>query len=233
MDLVYTLPINQTTLTKSTIIDIIVYHRITLTKQKGKESEMRETLSIIAGILFVIGFVPYVIAILRKETKPEKATWIIWATLDSLTLAGMYYEETVNGQIVGAVLGVWIVVFFAMKYGTPGWTLLDKACLMGAVIGIALWQIFSDPLFGIMTSLVVVSLGSIPTFVSAWEDPSKENKLAWVIFWVSSVLAVITIPHWTLEDAAQPITFCVVESIMMYILFSRNQKTISKTSVKI
>lgn len=66
---------------------------------------MKETLSVLAGLLFIAGFIPYIRAILRKETKPAKASWIIWASLDTITIAGMYAKDTVNGQILGAVIG--------------------------------------------------------------------------------------------------------------------------------
>jgi hypothetical protein len=180
---------------------------------------MKTILSVIAGLLFVAAFFPYIRAIMRKETKPAKTSWLIWASLDTITLAGMFFKDTVNGQILGAVLGAWIVAALAMKYGTPGWTKLDKCCLGGAVLGIVLWQVFNDPVFGIVTSSGVVFLGSIPTLTSAWQDPGRENKLAWTIYWASCVCAVIAIPRWTLADAAQPISFFAIESTMMYILF--------------
>ncbi len=170
---------------------------------------MKEALSVAAGILFIIGFVPYIRAILHGA-KPAKASWLIWASLDTITLAGMYAKNTVNGQIIGAVIGAWIIAGLALKHGTAGWTKLDKFCLGGAVIGILLWQGFSSPVLGIVTSVSVVFLGSFPTFVSAWKDNSRENKLAWTIFWASCVCAVIAIPRWTLADTAQPITFFVI-----------------------
>lgn len=182
---------------------------------------MKEALSYLSGVIFCLAFVPYVRAIVRKETKPSKSTWIIWAILDTVTLVGMYFEDSVNGQIVGAVIGSWVVVVLALKYGVPGWTKLDKLCLAGAILGVVLWKAFSSPMLGILTSLSVVFIGSTPTFESAWKDPSREDKLAWVTFWISCVLAVIAIPEWTLKDAAQPITFTVIETIMMYILFVR------------
>jgi hypothetical protein len=180
---------------------------------------LKQTLSLIAGILFIAGFVPYIRAILKRETKPAKASWIIWATLDSITLVGMYFKGTINGQIVWAVMGAWIVAALALKFGTPGWTKLDKFCLFGAVLSIVLWKAFNDPIFGIMTSLSVVFIGAIPTFASAWKDPGCEDRLAWTIFWISCVCAVIAIPNWTLADASQPLTFFTIETVMMYILY--------------
>ena len=193
---------------------------------------MKDMFSVLAGLLFIAAFVPYIRSILKKETKPAKASWIIWASLDTITLTGMFFKEAVNGQILGAIFGAWIVVVLTLKYGIPGWTKLDKFCLGGAILGIILWQIFSDPTFGIMTSLSVVFLGSIPTFMSAWKYPSRENKLAWIIFWVSCIFALIAIPRWTLADAAQPITFFAIETIMMYILFV-HPRMLANSKIKI
>jgi hypothetical protein len=136
----------------------------------------------------------------------------------------MIAKKTVNGQIVGAVIGAWVVGILAMKFGTPGWKKLDKFCLVGAVLGIVLWVIFKNPVFGIITSLGVVFIGAIPTFVAAWKRPQDENRTAWTIFWLSCVFAVIAIPRWTLEDAAQPLTFFLIESVMMYLLFLRRRR---------
>jgi len=193
---------------------------------------MKSIFSVIAGLLFIGAFIPYILAILRDKhlppgaegkTEPSKVTWIIWASLDSIVLVGMYFKETINGQIIGAVLGAWIVVIFAVRYGESKWSKLDKWCLGGAVLGIFLWKIFKEATFGIMISLGVIFIGFIPTLKSAWKDPGREDKLAWTIFWTSCVYAVLAIPKWTLADAAQPITFFVIETIMMYILYIRHR----------
>ena len=190
----------------------------------------QRVLSVVSGIFFLVAFVPYIIAILRKQTKPAKVSWIIWASLDSITLAGMAVQGTLNYQILGAVCGAWIVTVLAVKFGTKGWTKLDKFALLGAVLGIVLWKSFSSATLGILTSSIVVIVGSFPTFTSAWHDPSKENKLAWTLMFTSCVLALFVVPKWDLDNAAQPVAFTIIETTMVLILWIRPHCMVSRIS---
>ena len=192
---------------------------------------LKNTLSVLAGVLVVLGYAPYIRAILKRQTKPSKASWIIWATLDLITIIAMFVKHTVNGQIVGAVAGSWVVVALAIKYGTPGWTKLDKFCLGGSALGIALWLAFSSPVLCLMTSQSVVVIASFPTFASSWRSPSAESRLGWTCWWLSCVLATIAIPHWTLMDAFQPLAWSAIETTMMFILFVRPRLMKRRTSV--
>lgn len=178
-------------------------------------------ISVLAGALCVAGFIPYIYSIFRKETKPAKASWIIWSILDITILLGMYYENAVNGYIAGCVIGATIIALLSLKYGSPGWAGMDKFCLIGAVIGIALWQTFNDPILGIITSCVIGFIGSMPTFKSAWEDPERENKFAWTVWWISCILGVIAIPKLSIVDALPPFTFLTVQTIIVFIIFVR------------
>ncbi len=181
----------------------------------------KNILSVLAGMLFLAAYIPYIRTILKKQTQPAKASWIIWAALDSIAFAGMLMKHAVNGLIVGAMCGSWTVAVLGLKYGEAGWSMLDKLCFGGAVLGIALWKVFRSPDLGIMTSLSVMFLGAVPTFVSAWQDPSKENRTAWTMFFSSCVVAMLAIPAATLADAAQPTIFLVTNLIMVGILYLR------------
>ncbi len=178
-------------------------------------------LSILAGLLYIVAYVPYIRAIVRKEAQPAKASWIIWASLDTITLAGMIAKHALNGLIVGALVGAWTVVVLALKHGKSGWTRLDKFCLGGAVLGLVLWGVSGNPTFGIVTSLTVMFVGSFPTFVSAWKDPGNENRTAWTIFFVSCIVAMLAVPEWTVANTAQPIAFLAIEGVMMFILYAK------------
>lgn len=177
-------------------------------------SESQPFWTVLSGVFFAMGFIPYVCG----EIKLAKASWIVWASLDSIVLAGMFVQGTVNGQILGAVIGSCVVAVLALKYGMPGWTKLYKLCLVGAGLSIALWWVFSNPILGIVASLSVIFLRSIPIFVSTWQNPTREDDLTWFVFWLSSLAAVFAIPAWTVADAAQPITFFIIGAVMRYLL---------------
>jgi len=168
---------------------------------------MTDVFSNLAGVLMVVGFIPYIITTLLKQTKPTKASWLIWLVLDTIALAEMYAEDTVNPQIIGAVIGVGIIAILSLKFGKPGWTWVEKWCLVGAGLGMALWYASGDPLLAIIISMIIVFLGGIPTFMFGWEKPHEEAKAMWIIHWVSGICAFIGMPAWTLEDSLQPITF--------------------------
>jgi hypothetical protein len=206
---------------------------------------MKDIFNALAFILIIVAFIPYAKAVWRDrnipsgtpgKTEPSKASWIIWVALDIITAIGMYMKGSLNGQITAAVIGGSMVAVLAMKFGTSDWTRLDKGCLAGAFLGIILWKVFGDAVAGIITCQVVMFIGSLPTFSSAWKDPGRENKTAWTLFWLSCVSALIAIPGLTLEilfkepvkffldhlsDTAQPVTFFIIETIVVGILLVR------------
>jgi len=182
---------------------------------------LKNTLSVLAGIIWVVAFIPYIISILSHKTKPMKVSWIIWLTIDYITFFGMMAKHSLNGQMIGVVSGGTIVLVLALIYGDRGWTKLDKWCLGGAVSGVILWQVFKDPNVGIAAALTVGLIGSFPTVVSAWRDPSRENRLAWTLFVVSCVFAILAIPQWTFQDAAQPIAFLIIDAMVAFVLYFR------------
>ena len=180
---------------------------------------MQQTLSLVSGILFVLGFFPYILGILKKTAVPSKASWIIWAALDVITIYSMWLENCINGQIVGAVIGAMIVAILSLSYGKSGWTTLDKVCICGAIAGIAIMMF--NPQAALLVSLFTMILGALPTFSDAWCTPEKMGKAAWIVWLFSCWCAMCSIPHWTIEDAAQPITFLFNNSVMIYLVFVR------------
>ena len=180
---------------------------------------MRWYLSQLAGIIFLIGFIPYIAAIVKHQTQPMKATWLIWMSLDGLTLAGMYAKQSVSGQIVGAFAGACLVFLLSLKYGKPGWTKIDGWTLAGAIVGVGLWWAFDSPVLGILMAQLTGLVVATPTFMNVWHRPQDESRFGWCFFWASCIPALIAIPALSWEHTLQPLGFLTGNTIMMYLLF--------------
>ncbi len=173
----------------------------------------------IGGVLMCAALVRYAIPIIQKKTRPVIASWAIWAGLDALTALGMYKAGTLNPQIAAAAGGAGVILLLAIRFGKSGWTQIDKICFMVGLAAIAGWYFSGNPTVAVSLSLLAVLIGCIPTFVSAMEDASREDKLAWVLVGASSAFTVASITHWTFNDAAQPLTFLGSQAVMLWILY--------------
>lgn len=179
--------------------------------------DYKQIFSITAGVLILVSYIPYIISIFRGLTKPTKSTWICILALDGLMLASMVAKDTVNGQIIGAWIGVWITLALSFRYGVPGWQKTDTICLVIAGIGALCWVIQKDAIFGMIGSTVGYFVSYVPTCLSAYKDPSREDGLAWFICFVSCIFALFAIPVWTFAYAIQPVSFFITEGAMVYL----------------
>lgn len=145
---------------------------------------MAATAGFLAGILSLAAYVPYVLAILRRETKPNRASWFIWLVV-SLIIALSYRDagaDYASIMPVAYAVGSTVVAALSLKLGTGGWTTFDRICLTGAGIGLVMWMIFDSPMSALLINLLLNLLGTLPTMRKAYYQPESENRLAWTLF---------------------------------------------------
>ena len=176
--------------------------------------------SILAGLLFLFAFFPYVRSIVVGKTVPKKVTWLIWALNDVIVLSGMFLTGKVNGLIVGATLGAVIVFCLSIKKGENGWDVRDKLCVTISLMAIV-GSFFSTKNVGIALSLSALFIAAWPMYVSAWKCPEKEDAKSWVIFNTANLFGVLAISSMTFASVAPPVMFVVIDSTMLYLLLVR------------
>lgn len=175
----------------------------------------------VSGVLCFIAFLPYVLAIARGQTVPSPVSWAIWASVDTLALLAMRKERAMSGQLTGAVAGAWIITILALIFGRSAMGTVEWLSISGAVAGIILWQRTGNAVFAIICAQIAVLAGAIPTFVGAYNDPSQEDAVAWSIWFVSCICALLAIKKWDIANALQPLTFAVVETVMVVLVIIR------------
>jgi len=182
--------------------------------------DMHSGLSILSGVLILVGFGFYVRSCWRGETVPTKSTWLVLGVLDSITLAGLVVESIdhgknlVNGQILASAFVGWASFVLACFFGKSGWPLKERMCLLGAGIALTAWAISGSATLGVIMSLVAMVLGAIPMLMSTIENPSSEDSTTWMIYAVSCFAALGGIREWTMAEGSQVLAFTIIEVTM-------------------
>ena len=175
----------------------------------------------ISGMLFFLGFAPYIWAILNHQTFPSPVSWAIWASVDTLALLAMKKKKAASGQLTGAVAGAWVITVLALIFGKATMGSIEWISIIGAIAGIILWQKTGNEILMIVCSQVAVFIGAIPTFIGAYANPSQEDPIAWSIWLASCICALIAIPKWDIANALQPLTFTTIETIVVILVVIR------------
>lgn len=180
-----------------------------------------EELETLSAVLLLVGFLPYIIAILRKKTRPTRATWIAWAVADSLLAYALYQKGELSGQMIGACIGVGIVLLLSIWRGRPGWKLGDKICLGGTLAGLAVMLLLPEGDSHIYIMAAAMFVAGVPTVFTVIEDYREEDLISW-IFWAAScvpaLMALGPFEEWTPVGSAQELSFALLDIPMVALL---------------
>jgi len=190
------------------------------------ETDFHKLIGEVAGVIALAAFVPYIWSILKHRTRPNRASWVIWAVLGVLLLAS-YHSS-------GATTTIWIPVTYAimptvvfilsLKYGVGGYNYLDAVCLTGAALGLLLWKITNTPEVALYLNIFVDALGFLPTFKKAYLQPASESRPAWVIGASATTINLLAINSWQWSIALYPIYLAVFNSAVAVMLLGLNRE---------
>jgi hypothetical protein len=186
------------------------------------------TLGIVAGILGLAGYIPYIISVVLGKTRPERATWFIWTLVGGL-LAFSYLYAGDHNTIwlpLGYFVGPFIVAILSIWYGYSTWSKLDTLCVTAALISVIPWFLSSNAIFTLLLNVGIDAMGAIPTVIKTYHEPETEDCTAWVIFLAANTLQVVAIQEWNFA-ATYPIYLFVLALFMVaFILKGKFKKTV-------
>lgn len=183
-------------------------------------------IGIVAGFLSLLGFVPYLFTIYQGKTRPNRATWSIWAIVGIILSTSYYSSGAVDTLWVPAcsAIGHVLIAILAFKYGEGGWNRFDRVCLLGSGISLFLWWRFSSPVIALSINIVIDFLGALPTIRKSYYEPKTEDPLTWMIFLAAHTLNLFAINHWSFALSAYPLyLFSVTSTIVVLLLRPKRQ----------
>ena len=188
--------------------------------------DVKAVLGLVDGIIALLAYVVYIISIFKGGSKPNRATWWIWAFM-GIVLAISYHSS-------GAVNTIWVpyvefigplsIALLSIKYGEGGLNnKTDLVCLVGAVFSIILWIIFNNPVVALVTNLVITSFAVTPTIKKSYLRPEGEDFWAWFGTGVADSLNMFAVEKFTFAILVYPIYMFISDFIIIFILLLRKK----------
>ena len=189
--------------------------------------EFRRYVGILAGVLTIIEFVPYIYSILKGKTKPERATWFIWSLVTAIGLASFYSSGAREAiwVLVAYVVATIIVSLLSIRYGVGGWTVFDRIIILSCGLCLFIWWITGSALIALAMTITIDALAALPTVRKTYYHPETEDRLAWVISLSASGLNLLAVEKWDFAHASYPIyLFIMIGVITELILRPRHRR---------
>jgi len=185
----------------------------------------KEILSIIAIVLTLMAFVPYIRAIFHGTIRPHVFSWVIWGATTFLAfLAQLEDRGGVGAWPIGVSGSITIFIAFLayLKRADVTITKTDWLFFVAALSSLPLWYFTSDPLWAVVLLTTIDVLGFGPTVRKAYRFPYSESLLFFGLFTVRNLLVMMAFENHSVTTLLFPAvigTVCVL--LMMMIAYRR------------
>jgi len=176
--------------------------------------------------------IPYIIYfrdILRKKTKPERASWLIWSVLGSIAFFSQLAKGASNSLWMPGLqtIGVTTIFILSLFYGIGGLTKRDIIALLIALLGLLLWFATKEAALALFIVMGVDAVGSYLTIVKGYEDPESETLSSWFYFSASGIFSALSVGQLNFILLSYPLYIFVVNAVTAgAILLGKNGQSV-------
>ncbi len=178
---------------------------------------------IIGGIFSIIALIPYIVGILQKRVKPNRASWIIW-NVTNLILLASYFSVGARPTIflpIIYLINTLTVLILSYHYGFSSWSRLDYISLTISGISLVIWILTENPLLALLMNLVMDAVAYLPTIKKSYLEPLSESNTAWLLFFLGSFFNLFAINSMSFGIMIYPIFNIVTNGILVTVLFRK------------
>ena len=182
--------------------------------------QIQELLGQLAGVISLLGFVPYIVEIVQGKTHPNRATWWIWTVVGAM-LCGSYYASGARHTLwvpVSYVIGPLVTALLSLKYGEGGWEPFDRNCLGASLLSLVVWWLARSPLVALVANIGIDLLGALPTIRKSYREPESESLLSWIVFLVADALNLCAIGSWSVATSLYPLYLFTLAAVLVVLM---------------
>ena len=160
----------------------------------------KTTLSIIAILMTVAGFVPYLRGIWRGCVKPHVFSWLIWGMATLLVFFAQRHDHAGVGAWptgVSALLTSTVALLAYRKHADVSINAKDWLFLCIALMALPAWFITQDPLLAVIIMTGVDIAGFGPTLRKAYHHPHSEALSFYVVLVLRNLMILLALENYS------------------------------------
>jgi len=191
-----------------------------------QEIDIKLILAIIASVITIVAYVPYIKDIFAGKTKPHAYSWLIWAMTQGVATVAVVHGGGSFGAMSLAI-GTLLVIFIfllSLKYGTKDITKSDGLALIAAFLVIIIWWLFSSPYLAVIMVIIIDSIGFIPTLRKTFNDPMSETLSFWIAMVVVDILILTSNAEYNFLTMAYPIMLFILNFMVVILIINKTGK---------
>jgi hypothetical protein len=153
------------------------------------------TIGLIAAVIEVAQSIPYYISILKGRTRPQRATYGIWAAIEVIGISSYIASGATTTKWVPLISAFNSLAVFGLsfKYGMGGSSKLDIFSLSLAGSAITLWIVTGNPVLAVYMSVLAGIIGYIPTIRKTYLYPKTESTISWSMYAVGAGINIFAL----------------------------------------
>ncbi|MBA3724336.1 MAG: hypothetical protein H0W89_05640 [Candidatus Levybacteria bacterium] len=175
-------------------------------------------LGILAGVINAVCYVPYIKDILKGKTKPNRASWLIWALLGFVAFFSLMSKGAnpslwlIGIQTVGLVT----VFILSFKYGSGSFTKKEYIALCFAASGLLVWYFTKEPAAALYIAIIINAIGSLLMIHKAYKDPGSETRITWILGALAGFVSILSVGSYDILLLSFPIyTFLSCSAVVI------------------
>lgn len=172
---------------------------------------MSALLGIIAVIVNLIGYIPYIRDIYVGKVRPQRITWGLWLILTSVTAVNQVRNGGGWSSLFFITTSVLVLITFllSLKRGIGGGSKTDFICLGMAGLLLVYWVLTRDSKNSTYIAIAIDAVGLIPTILKTRIDPSSETYIQWVMAAIAGVFTMLSVGRFVVVLLAYPMYIIV------------------------
>lgn len=186
---------------------------------------LKEALGIIAILVGLISYIPYIKDIFQNKTKPHAYSWFVWGSLTGIAFFGQLVSGGGPGAwVTGFTAAVSFGIFYlALNRGEQEITRSDRWSLAGATIALGIWLITEDPLISIVLITIIDAFGFFPTFRKSYHKPHQETAFTFLLSAIKFGIALFALKQFTVVTYLYPLSLVVMNGAFVVMILVRRK----------